>query len=51
LDFSRQLRRVDSGNPGRSTFVTGVTADGRIVYFENGEYICDDGSILQLPIA
>jgi hypothetical protein len=38
------------GNPGRSTFVTGVTPDGRIVYFENGQYLCDDGTTLHLPV-
>ena len=39
------------GQPGRSAFVCGVTFDGRTVSFENGKYICDDGTELQLPCA
>jgi hypothetical protein len=37
------------GHPERSTFVAGVTADGRLVYFENERYVCDDGTELKLP--
>jgi hypothetical protein len=36
--------------PGRSMFVSGVIADGRLVAVDNGDYICDDGSVLRLPI-
>ena len=43
IDFPNQ--------PGRSAFVSGVTADGRVVYFEDGKYVCDDGTELQLPCA
>ena len=35
--------------PHRSMFVSGVLDDGRLVYFENGQYVCDDGSALFLP--
>ena len=35
--------------PGRSLFISGATKDGRIVYLEDGKYICDDGTPLQLP--
>jgi hypothetical protein len=38
-------------NPGRSAFVSGVTFDGREVFFEDGKYLCDDGTELQLPLA
>ena len=35
--------------PGRSMFVSGVADDGRIVSFEHGKYLCDDGKVLTLP--
>ncbi len=38
-------------SPGRSKFVSGVTADGRMVEFEGGKYLCDDGTELQLQCA
>jgi hypothetical protein len=35
--------------PGRSMFVSGVADDGRLVAFEDGKYVCDDGKVLILP--
>ena len=37
------------GQPGRSLFVSGVADDGRLVFFEEGRYVCDDGRVLTLP--
>lgn len=35
--------------PGRSIFIRGVTDDGRQVTFDDGKYLCDDGTLLTLP--
>lgn len=35
--------------PGRSMFIRGVADDGRLASFENGKYVCDDGTVLNLP--
>jgi hypothetical protein len=35
--------------PGRSMFVSGIADDGRLVSFETGKYVCDDGTVLTLP--
>ena len=35
--------------PHRSVFLNGVTEDGRLLYFEEGRYVCDDGTVLTLP--
>jgi hypothetical protein len=41
VDFPQQ--------PGRSMFISGVADDGRLVSYENGKYVCDDGRVLILP--
>ena len=33
----------------RSVFLSGVLDDGRLLYFEDGRYVCDDGTVLVLP--
>jgi hypothetical protein len=35
--------------PGRSMFIRGIADDGRLVSYENGKYVCDDGRVLILP--
>lgn len=37
--------------PGRSRFVSGACADGRLVTSEHGRYRCDDGEELTLRCA